>query len=97
MVDAPGLVGVGEQELLARLAPAHYRRVWPRCRPVAGSSSKAPKKVEGRCAQSPGRAEGVVRVELKAAAGDQRGRIGLGGDIVEFAERARAGVCYQLC
>ena len=36
------------------------------------------------------------RGRAEAAAGDERGRIGLGGDVVELAERARAGVGHQL-
>lgn len=33
-------------------------------------------------AQGPGRSEGIARRELEAPLGDQRRRVGLGGDVV---------------
>jgi hypothetical protein len=57
----------------------------------AGSGIELEGAEESGRTESPGGAQWVVRAELEAATGDERGRIGLGGDLVELAERARAG------
>lgn len=79
---------------MARSAPAHDRKAVAALE--AGSGIELEGAEEGRRAKSPGRAQWVVRSELEAAASDERGRIGLGGDVVELAELARAGVGHQL-
>ena len=79
---------------MARSAPAHDRKAVAALE--AGSGIELEGAEESRRAESPGGAQWVVRAELEAAAGDERGRIGLGGDLVELAERARAGVGHQL-
>src|SRR5205823_14361417 len=86
---APRSAGFDEQELLARPAPADDRQAVAALEAGRGIELEGAEK--GRRAESPGRAQWVVRTELEAAVGDQRGRIGLGGDVVELGERARAG------
>jgi hypothetical protein len=81
--------GFGEQELLARAARAHDRKA------VAALDARSGIELEGaeerRRAESPGGAQWVVWAAPEAVAGDERG-----GDVVELAERARAGVGHQL-
>src|ERR671911_3041192 len=65
---APRSAGFGEQELLARLGPADDRKAVAALE--AGSGIEFEGAEEGRCAESPGGAQWVVRAELEAAAGD---------------------------
>src|SRR5918994_4734623 len=71
---APRSAGFGEQELLARSRPAHDRKAMAALE--AGGGIELEGAEEGRRAESPGGAQWVVRAELEAAAGDERGRIG---------------------
>ena len=79
---------------MARSAPAHDRKAVAALEAAFGIELEGAE--EGRRAESPGGAQWVVRAELEATGGDERGCIGLGGHVVELAERARASVGHQL-
>ena len=75
--------------------PAHDRKAVAALE--ASDGIELERAEETRRAQSPGRAQWVVRPELEAAAGDERGRIGLGGAIAEATSSAELGPSSAKC